>query len=113
MAKSTTENPAERGGGDEVAVETVSTATVEAAGIERASIVAATHVQYIGTAHVAEITGAQWKAAGVEGQGKTVWDKRVFRGDRVAVADLSPGAIEYLDQFDDRFRFVDASGKRV
>lgn len=111
MAKSTTENPADKGG--EEPVETVSQVAVEEAGIQRASVVNATHVQYVGGAHIAEITAAQWRQVGVDGQEKVVWDKTKFRGDRVAITDLQPGALEYLDQFDDRFRLVDANGRKV
>lgn len=118
MAKSTTENPAESGNETdaEVVAEYVPPAPEPepAPAVERASIVNATHVKYVGSAHVAEITAAQWKQAGVEdGQGKVVWDRRKFRGDLVKLDELSPQALEYLDQFDSRFALVDSNGKRV
>lgn len=115
MAKSTTENPAERGG-DEVRVETTvaEVAPEVPEQVERASVVNATHVKYVGPAHVAEITAAQWKGAGVEdGQKKVVFDKRKFRGEFLPITELTPQAIEFLDRFDSRFVLVDANGKRV
>lgn len=113
MAKSTTENPADKATTDEVYVETIDEGAAQEAGIERASIVRATHVKYVGGAHVAEITAAQWRAVGIQDQGKVLFDTRVFRGDRVAIGDLTPGAIEYFEVADDRFVFVDETGKRV
>lgn len=109
MAKSTTENPADRE--DEVPVMTATTA--EEAAPQLASGKAPAFVQYIGTADVREIDAKSWSQVGVEDQGKVVWDKRKFRGDRLPIDKFSMGALEYMLQFDGGFRLLDEDGKAV
>ena len=104
MAKSTTENPAE---GTSVPEDPTPVKELVKAGSTPVA------VKYIGTADVREIDAAAWRNVGVEDQGKVVWDKRKFRGDRVPLDQLSAGAIEYCAQFDDGFALVDADGKLV
>lgn len=108
MAKSTTENPAESGGGRDEAETLVAPAPkLDASG--RTPV----WVQYVGGADVREIDAASWKNVDVNDQGKVVWDKRKFRGDRVPVEQLSAGALEYCVQFDSGFVLLDADGKKI
>jgi hypothetical protein len=82
-------------------------------GLTRANVAAATHVAYVGLAHVREISAADWKNIGVEGQAKVVWDRRNPLKNRVPLSELTPDAVVYLDQMDDGFVLLDENGKRV
>lgn len=114
--RSTTENPAEKDGA--VGDVTVDSAA-EAEELEspaqnvRKSDKMPFGVMYVGDAHVREISAADWKQVGVEDQGKVVWDNRVRGKNIVPLSELSQGAIEYCEQFDDGFVLVDENGKRV
>ena len=117
--RSTTENPAER---DDPAVgEAVVDSEAEKAELEtpernvRKSDRMPFGVMYVGTAHIREISAAAWKQAGVNDQEKVVWDNRNLPGRKniVPLSELSQGAIEYCEQFDDGFVLVDENGKRV
>lgn len=94
-SKSTSENPAERG--DDAPAQTVRPQHADDA----------SHVEYVGGAHVREISAADWKSVGADGQGKVSWDRRNQRTNRVALSDLSPEAVAYL-KTDSGFRFVKA-----
>lgn len=107
MAKSTPDNPAEHKAED--APVTIEEAIPRLATSDKIPA----FVQYVGTAHVREIAALDWRNVGVEDQVKVVWDKRKFRGDRVAVSDLTPAAVEYCIQFDGGFRLLDEDGKVV
>jgi hypothetical protein len=115
--KSTTENPAEQTNAaedDQISPpEPLDEETASLAGIERASVVNATHVMYVGMAHVREISTADWKQAGVNDQKKVVWDNRYRGKNIVPITELSAGALEYLDAIDAGFVLVDENGKRV
>lgn len=110
MAKSTTENPADRG--EEVPVMTATTVEEVAPQLVRSGKDPA-FVQYVGGADVREIDAKSWSQVGVEDQGKVVWDKRKFRGDRLPIDKFSMGALEYMLQFDGGFRLLDEDGKAV
>lgn len=115
--KSTTENPAESGEG--AVGEVVVDSAAEAAELDtpdstvRKSDRLPFGVMYVGDAHIREISSADWKQVGVDGQNKVVWDNRVRGKNIVPLSELSQGAIEYCEQFDDGFVLVDENGKRV
>lgn len=118
MAKrSTSENPAEQVDAPDTEQvsppEPLSEEVAAAAGIERAKVVAATHVKYIGDAHIREISAAAWRQAGVNDQEKVVWDNRYRGKNIVPITEFSAGALEYLDAIDGGFVLVDENGKRV
>jgi hypothetical protein len=107
MAKSTSENPADRGDGDQAAT------LEEAAPKLAASGKTPAFVQYVGTADVREIDAVGWHNIDVKDMKKVVWDKRKFRGDRLPIDQFTPAAVEYLIQFDGGFALLDEDGKRV
>lgn len=61
---------------------------------ESKSEAGASEVKYTGGAGVREITQAQWKGAGVEGQKTTVWD--ASNDYTLPTSDFSPEALEVL-----------------
>lgn len=115
--KSTTENPAESGEG--AVGEVVVDSDAEKSELEtpeqnvRRSDRLPVGVMYVGNAHIREIDAASWKQVGVNDQGKVVWDNRVRGKNIVPLSELSQGAVEYCEQFDDGFVLVDENGKRV
>lgn len=63
-------------------------------------------VKYVGTADVREINSHSWKGVGVEDQDMVRWNKA--NKWTVSVADLSKGALAYLENDDDGFVIADA-----
>lgn len=65
-------------------------------------------IVYVGTSDVREIDAAAWRQAGVDNQGKVVWDKS--KGFEVPESELTADAIRYCEERDDGFvvREVDA-----
>jgi hypothetical protein len=63
-------------------------------------------VKYVGTADVREIDANAWRNVGVEDQGKLVWDAK--NKHTIPVADISKGALQYLDETDAGFVVTDA-----
>lgn len=55
-------------------------------------------VKYTGTSNYREISAADWKSLGIEGQGKTVWDRDNARGTVGAkqVHELTDEAAQWL-----------------
>ena len=66
-------------------------------------------VKYVGTADVREIDAASWKSVGVDGQHKVVWSKQ--NKFQVPAADLTPEAVQYLDEEESGFVVLDADVK--
>lgn len=114
--KSTSDNPAEGAVGDVTVDSDAEAAELETPnqGVRKADKVPF-GVMYVGDAHIREISAADWKQVGVDDQAKVVWDNRVRAGRKniVPLSELSQGAIEYCEQFDDGFVLVDENGKRV
>lgn len=50
-------------------------------------------VRYIGTSNIREITAADWKSIGVEGQKKVTWDR-----DKKEAHDISDEALAWLEE---------------
>lgn len=71
------------------------------AGAQEQKVQSGQVVAYVGTADEVKISAADWKSIGVEDQKQVVWDSS--NRHQVPVSELAQGALNYLDQSDDRF----------